>query len=240
MTSIPKCDLGVSHQARKAATIKRAWSHQEVTPSITGWSLTRNGTVSFAPTMLGTPGNFIQSTFCNQPGRAGWWGWLRGTGQEGVCSPGGFRQQRCSVHFCFPNSQSSSHSFMLSGSSGRQQQGALSLHRLISSTMTLPCTCPSKVSFPGRVNFTQISQLRHSCLSPGRGGNVRAGQLFSTKRSSVELITCCLFPCFVIRKHPEGAATPEVVLEDVEKPLFPCNLNLPQQPSLFLPLTCRS
>lgn len=37
----------------------------------------------------------------------------------------------------------------------KEQQGTLSLHKLISSTMTLLCTCSSKMSFPGRVNFTQ-------------------------------------------------------------------------------------
>lgn len=37
----------------------------------------------------------------------------------------------------------------------KEQQGALTLQKLISSTMTPPGTCPSKVSSSGRVNFTQ-------------------------------------------------------------------------------------
>lgn len=72
---------------------------------------------------------------------------------------------------------------------------------------------------PRKGELHTTTSLLQSCLSPGgRGGNVWTGELLSTQKSSEELINCWLFPCFVIRKHPEGAGTQEVVFEDVGNP----------------------
>lgn len=72
---------------------------------------------------------------------------------------------------------------------------------------------------PRKGELHTTTSLLQSCPSPGgRGGNVWTGELFSTQKSSEELINCWLFPCFVIRKHPEGAGTQEVVLEEVGNP----------------------
>lgn len=71
-----------------------------------------------------------------------------------VCSPGGHRQQSCSAPFCF-SQRSEQQPWLHTIRIFKVQQGALSLHKLISSTITPPCTCPSKVSFSGRVNFMQ-------------------------------------------------------------------------------------
>lgn len=53
-----------------------------------------------------------------------------------------------------------------------------------------------------------------------------AGRALSTKQNSGKLMNCCLFPCFVTRKNPEGAAIQEAASEDEGQAQDPSDLNL--------------
>lgn len=48
----------------------------------------------------------------------------------------------------------------------------------------------------------------------------------STKQNSGKLMNCCLFPCYVTRKNPEGAAIQEAASEDEGQAQDPSDLNL--------------